>query len=569
MSGSNAPHPLIIRGREAFGRGDLAGADSAASERLRTAAADLDALELRYLVQKKRGQAAEAVKTLDAAIGVEPHTEWPYNELVQIFMAHNRLADAAEVARTALRVNPRSAPAHNLFGLVLSEMNDLPPGEWHFRRALEFSGPHAAYLMNLALNLLKQGRPDEADRYFSAAHELAPQDGRTLAHWSTLYEARGDLKRAQELLERAAAVSSPEQVSLLRANYLARTGQHTDALAILDQAGELGGDAQLQRGRLRERTGRYAQAWQDFTEGKRKLAREGGGLEYKRHPVEGLFGLCREFFTRDNFAALPRAPVRHDVAQPIFILGFPRSGTTLLEQILCSHSQVRAGGELPFLAELRERLASELLPGPEGYPGNLARSWSADRHYVATLFRDYYFARADQYGLLQGGRPFFTDKMPFNEIELPLLKMAFPQANIVRVVRHPLDVCVSMLANNMTHGFACAYRIEDIAHHLAAVFALVEHYARECGHAEHLVRYESLVADQSGETGRLLEYLGLPFEDRCLRFHENPRYAPTPSYAQVAEPLNASSIGRHRHYGEQLRPFRALLTPLLAKYGYD
>ncbi|MGH8267045.1 MAG: sulfotransferase, partial [Steroidobacteraceae bacterium] len=367
------------------GRGDLQGAAAAAEQRLATAGRDIDALELRYLVQKNRGQALEAVRTLDALIGADPRTEWAYNELVQIFMAHGRLGDAGEVARTALRVNPRSAHGHNLFGLVLSEMNDLPPGEWHFRRALELCGPHAPYLLNLALNLLKQGRPDEADGYFSAAHTLAPQDPKTLAHWSTLYEARGDLKRAQELLERTEAVSSPEEVSLLRASYRARVGRHAEALAILDGAGTLAGDAQLQRGRLRERAGRYPEAWQDFIEGKRKLAQEGGGLEYKSQYVAALFGLCRQFFTRENLTALPRASTRTDVAQPIFITGFPRSGTTLVEQIVCSHSRVRPGGELTFLGDL-VRLADELLPGSERYPGNLARSWTADRHYVAALF---------------------------------------------------------------------------------------------------------------------------------------------------------------------------------------
>lgn len=567
MSESNSPHSLVLGGREAFARGDLRAAEAAAEQRLKAAGGDLDALELRYLVQKSRGQALEAVKTLDAVIGIDPHVEWAYNELVQIFMAHGKLEDAAQVARTALRVNPRSAHGHNLFALVLSEMNDLPPGEWHFRRALQLAGPHAPYLMNLALNLLKQGRPDEADGYFSQAHALAPQDAKTLAHWSTLYEGRGDLKRAQELLERAESVSSPEQVSLLRANYLARMGRHEQALAILDGAATLAGDAQLQRGRLRDRVGRYAEAWQDFTEGKRKLAQEGGGLQYKTQSIDALFGLCKQFFTRDNLQSLPRATRRTDVAQPIFITGFPRSGTTLLEQILCSHSMVHAGGELTFLGELR-KLADDLLPAAERFPGNLALSWTADRHYVAALFRDYYCARAEQYGLLKTGKPFFTDKMPFNEIHLPLLKMAFPQAKIIRVVRHPLDVCVSMMANNMTHGFACAYRIEDITHHLAAVFDLVEHYRRESDPAEYLLRYESLIEDQTSQTSKLLEYLGLPFEDACLRFHENRRYAPTPSYAQVAEPLNDSSINRHAHYAQPLEPFVSRLAPMMTKHGY-
>jgi tetratricopeptide (TPR) repeat protein len=568
MVARSSTHQLVVRGREAFARGDLAVAAAAADERLRAAAGDLEALELRFLVQKGRGQAVDAVRTLDTVLGVDPSIEWAYNELVQIFMAHGRLEDAGEVARAALRVNPGSAHAHNLFGLVLSEMNDLPPGEWHFRRALQLSGPHAPYLLNLALNLLKQGRPDEADGHFSAAHGLDPRDPKTLAHWSTLYEGRGDLKRAQELLERAEAVSSPEQVSLLRANYLARMGDTDQALSILDSAATLAGDAQLQRGRLRDQVGRYAEAWPDFVEGKRKLARESGGpRQYQAQAIEALFGGCKQFFTSEHVAALPRAAQRAEVPQPIFITGFPRSGTTLVEQILCSHSRVHAGGELTFIGELR-KLADELLPGPERFPGNLARSCTADRHYVATLFRDYYCARAEQYGLFKAGRPFFTDKMPFNEIHLPLIKMAFPHAKIVHVVRHPLDVCVSMLANNMTHGFGCAYRIEDITHQLALVFDLVEHYRQqfECG--DFMLQYESLIDAQAGQTAKLLAYLGLPFEDACLRFHENRRYAPTPSYARVAEQLSARSVNRHQHYARVLEPYASRLAPMMARYNY-
>jgi hypothetical protein len=193
----------------------------------------------------------------------------------------------------------------------------------------------------------------------------------------------------------------------------------------------------------------------------------------------------------------------------------------------------------------------------------------ADYHYTATLFRDYYLARAEQYGLLQSSSGYFTDKMPFNEIYLPLIKMAFPNAKIVRVVRHPLDVCVSMLSNNMTHGFHCGYRIEDISNHLAAAYDLVEHYGKEFELNELVLRYETLVADQAGETRKLLDYLGLPFEPACLEFHENRRYAPTPSYAQVTEKLNDRSIGRHKHYAQQLEPHVARLRKMMAAYRYE
>jgi hypothetical protein len=118
---------------------------------------------------------------------------------------------------------------------------------------------------------------------------------------------------------------------------------------------------------------------------------------------------------------------------------------------------------------------------------------------------------------------------------------------------------VSMLSHNMTHGFNCGYRIEDIVHHLLAVADLDTHYARELSavdlNRELILSYETFIADQQGETRRLLDFLGVPFEEACLSFHQNRRYAPTPSYAQVTERLNDRSIGRHRHYARQLAPF--------------
>ena len=515
--------------------------EAAAEERLKTAGRDVNALELRFIVQQKRGQFGQAARTLDTVIGIDQRADWAYNELVQLFMVHGKPEDAEKVARAALRANPRNAHAHNLFGTILSEMNNLPAGEWHFRSALELSGPQAPVLMNLGLNLMKQGRIDEADTAFARAHELAPQDMKTLAYWSTLHEGRGDLKRAGELLDRAEAVSSPADINLLRANHLTRAGRPKEAVAILDAAGTLSSEAHLARGRLHDSLGDYGAAWQDFVTGKAKLLKEHPGTEYHATAVESLFDRCKAFFTREHMSLLPQAKTRTDTSQPIFVMGFPRSGSTLVEQILSGHSAIAAGGDLPFVGDM-SKLAGSHFPGSERFPENLAHSWMADYHYSATLFRDYYLARAEQYGLLANGSAHFTDKMPFNEIYLPLIKMAFPNAKIVRVVRHPLDVCVSMLSNNMAHSLHCGYRIEDISNHLAAVHDLVAHYGKELALNDFVVSYESLVADPEGETRKLLGYLSLPFEAACLR------------------KLHSHSIGRYKHYEQQLKPHAGRLA---------
>lgn len=524
-------------------------------------------LQARYAEHRRKGELAAAADTLKTVLKSDPRADWAYDELIELLYTTGRRGDAETLARTALRVNPLNAQAHNLFATILSELNDLPSGEWHFRRAIELGGDQARVLANLALNLFQQGRTAEAESCFAAAVARAPNDFATLAHWSKLCEARGDMPRAWQLLEQAAAGAPGRDIELLRAIHLARTGRLQEALAILDAAPALNGDARLERGRLLDRLGRYDDAWRDLVAGKQRLAAEGGGLTYNAQAVDAFFTRLKQFFVRANIALLPAAPLRTEVPQPIFIMGFPRSGTTLIEQVLTSHSAVRAGGELSFIGELRQFSLMQF-GGPEPFPENLARTWTADNRWAATVFRDYYLARAEQYRLLEPGKRFFTDKMPFNEIWLPLVRMAFPHAKIVRVVRHPLDVCISMLANNMTHGFNCGYRFEDIVHHLLAVSGLDAHYASELQPGRLELHYEQFVADQRGETARLLGHVGLEVEDACLTFHDNPRYAPTPSYAQVTEKLNDRSIGRHRHYTSQLAPFEARLAPLVAAQGY-
>lgn len=484
-------------------------------------------------------------------------------------LAQNDMPGAYQAARTALHADPGDARAHALLGIVLSTRNDLSSGEWHFRRALERIPDDAECLANLAVNLIRQGRAEEADPYFARADVLSPGNLQVLAQWSKMHEMQGDLPRAGDLLDRAAAASSADDVGLLRAGLLARSGRYREALAILDGAPSLSGDAQLERGRLHDRLGQYDDAWRDWVEAKAGLAAQACVEAYRADAVDMLFARLRQAFVRvPNIELLPCAPPRRDTAQPVFVIGFPRSGTTLVERILASHSAVRAGGELTFAGEWPQ-LLDRLLPGAAKFPENLAQACTADWHHVAYLLRDYYLARAEARGLCGPDKRFFTDKMPFNGMWLPLVRMAFPQAKIVRLLRHPLDVCVSMLSHQLTHGFNCGYRIETIVHQLGAMSRLMEHYDRELQPGGLTVRYEDLVCRPEEEIRRVLDYLELPFEPACLAFHSNRHYAATPSYVQVTEALNERSVGRHRHYARQLRPFASPLLPWLEAAGYE
>ena len=241
------------------------------------------------------------------------------------------------------------------------------------------------------------------------------------------------------------------------------------------------------------------------------------------------------------------------MAQPIFIVGFPRSGTTMVEQTLSAHPKISAGDELPAINELTQ-IAARMLNSPLGYPEALADLWLGDKIEALDNLRDYYLQRARQLGAIGKGASWFTDKMPLNEAHLGLIHLIFPQAPILHIVRHPLDVVLSVFSNHLTHGYYCAYDLESIAQHYVLVMDLADHYHREIGHRYLQVRYEDIVEDQEAKVREMLAFVGAPFDRRCLSFHENRRYARTASYAQVSEKLYGRSCYRWRAYREELRP---------------
>jgi hypothetical protein len=171
-------------------------------------------------------------------------------------------------------------------------------------------------------------------------------------------------------------------------------------------------------------------------------------------------------------------------------------------------------------------------------------------------------------GILTPQAAWFTDKMPLNETHLGLIALLFPQSPLIHVIRHPLDIMVSAISNHFTHGMFCASALETAALHYVRVTDLVQRYRSEMALRYLPVRYEDMVGDQEATVRAMLDFVGEDFDERCLAFHENQRYARTASYAQVTEKLYDRSRFRYRHYRKHLEPVIPILQPVIERLGY-
>ena len=571
-----AQRPLLPLARQAVERHAQGAIEEAAQlslQVLELAPGQLDALSVLYRIRLAGGAAAAADALLRRIVQLHPNTLWATHELVLMLFNRGAIAEAELHARNAVRIAPENPQSHNLLGMILTEGNRPQVGEYHYRKVLELSGLRDPIVVaNLAWNLKNQGRMIESRELYEESVAAAPQVLNTLLGWARMEEADRNFERAAELLDRAEQLAPQNpSVMLSRAVLYGRTQSYSQALAILDAAaaqseGRLGANELLEKGRLLDRIGRYPEAFAAYTEGKR-LCREVSGLNYMEQHAQQLTGRLRNFFTENRLATLPRARRRDDVAQPIFILGFPRSGTTLVEQTLSVHPRICAGDELPFVNEITDAMV-RVLNSPLSYPEALAELWMGDRREGLDELRDYYLERVRQLGILEPGAVWFTDKMPLNETHLGLIGLLFPQSPLIHVTRHPLDVVLSTFSNHLTHGFYCSYALETAAKHFALVMELVEHYRAQMLLRYLPVRYEDIVDDQEGSIRRMLDFIGEPFDARCIAFHENRRYARTASYAQVTERLYDRSRYRYRHYRDELQPAAAILEPMIRRLGY-
>jgi len=467
----------------------------------------------RGVIAAERGRVREGLALIREAIALDGQNAEAHAQLGRWLSRLHRGAEAVAVAERALGLDPTDAVTLDTIGVVLSRAGQHERAVECFERAVGADTRRASLHFNLGSSLRFLGRFEDAARAYETCLEIDPRYWRAhtaLAQLTTQTPARNHLDR------------------LL--HHLAQPG--------LDVNAEL----QLRHAAAKELEdlGRYADAFEQLLIGKhRKRADRGYSFDRDR----ALFETVMRLFA----SPLPEPAARHANVSPIFVVGMPRTGTTLVERILSSHSQVSSAGESQNLGVLIKRATAT----PSRHvldEATLERSMALDLGAIG----DAYIAQTRP-----DDRPRFVDKMPLNFFYLGHIARALPAARLVVVRRQPLDACLSNFRQLFALDFSYydyAYDLEDTARYYAMFDRLVAHWERVLPGRMHEIQYERLVVDSRAETQRLLEHCGLEWEQRCLEFERNPAPVATASAVQVRQPLHAGAIGRWRHYETGLRP---------------
>ncbi len=475
-----------------------------------------DALDNLGSALLKLGRIDEAIERFHAALVIRPDDGRTHHNLGTALADRERLDEAIASYREALRLEPGLAEGHNNLGCALLELDRVDEALACFRRALrlrpDYPEPHA----NASTALAALGRFREAEASASRALELSPGNAKAYFHLANVQRlAPGDARVAKmEELLRHERASSEDRMYLSFA-----LGKVYDAAGREDEAFGLWADGNR---RKRARLDYSARRWrQSLLRIERNLSRTAMAERFGGGEPSDL---------------------------PIFIVGMPRSGTTLVEQILASHPGVHGAGELPTLGRIAADLRRDegYLDGPRLPPQRALAA--AGRRYVETL-------RARD-----GAARRVTNKLPENFIHLGLIALALPGARIVHCLRDPLDTCLScysILFSGDNQPFT--YDLEELGSYHRSYERLMAHWRRALPAPTLDVRYEDLVSNQEEITRKLLAFCGLPWDDRCVAFHRTERPVRTASNLQVRQPIYERSVGRWRRYEAHLEPLKRAL----------
>jgi tetratricopeptide (TPR) repeat protein len=525
----SAHDPELMGAADALARGELPEAETRLRARIARQPFDVAALRMLAELAARLGRNDEAALLLEHVLERAPGFDAARRNYAAVLNRGNRHAEALAEIDALLERAPADPPLRNMRAVVLGKLGDFDGAIATYEAVLARTPEQWQVWLGYGHALKTANRTDDAVAAYRRAIALHPGFG---GAWWSLANLKTVSFDAADIAAMRVQVQRPDLDDDARLHFEFALGK------ALEDAGE---DADAFAHYARGNALRRAQLPYDAALGRERTRR-------------AIHTYSREFFAAREGAGCP-AP------DPIFVVGMPRAGSTLIEQILSSHPQVEGTMELPALIAItRELRQREGNPETTSYHDVLAGLGRAER---AAQGEDY-LRRALVHR--REGRPLFIDKMPNNFAHVGLIHAILPNAKIIDARRHPLACCFSNFKQHFARGQAFSYDLADMGGYYADYVALMAHFDEVLPGRVHRVIYEEMVADTEAQVRALLAYCGLEFDERCLRFFENRRAVRTASSEQVRRPIYREGVDQWRRFAPWLGPLEEALGPVLERY---
>lgn len=497
---------------------------------------------------KVLGRQEAAMSSYRKAVAIEPDFAEALLNLANELKEQGRLEDAVTSLQKALASRPDYAEALYNLGIAFKEMQRPEEAIVSYQRALSIKPNYAEAHYNLGNVFKGLARLDEATESFRKALAINPSLAEAWNNLGNTLQALGKLNEAVECYRKTVSFK-PELTEAHR--QITKTKKFSEydhdikamefAIAKPRVNDEQRMDLAFGLGKAFDDLGQHKKAFEYFSTAN-VLKRS--TFDFSIESVKFQFQHLKDLFSKNFFESHQAVGFLEET--PIFILGMPRSGTTLIEQILASHPDVYGAGELLDLKQVISAEFGEI--GDASFPGNVNQ---ADNGLLSDIGQNYINAIRNR----SNSSRFITDKMPNNFQLIGMIKLILPNAKIIHCCRDPLDTCWSIYKNLFTsHGNYYAYDLGELGRYYSLYLELMDHWRRIMPEFIFDIHYENLVANQEPHTRELLDYCDLEWNDACLGFHKTNRPVFTASAAQVRQPINKDSIQSWKNYEKWLGP---------------
>lgn len=512
-------------------------------------------------------------------------------------LVDNRIPEAEALLREHLKQTPTDVAAIRMLAEVAARLGRLEDAQHLLARCLELAPSFHAARQNYALVLHRGNQPERALVEINRLLAIEPNNLGHLNLKAAVQCRIGDYEAAIDIYAKLVARDPRHPSVWMSYGHALKTAGHTpraidayrrgvelqpsfgeiwwslanlktfrfsaDDLAVMQRQlarSELGEDDRLHLefaiGKALEDGDEYESSFAHYAQGN---AIRHAQLNYRADETTARVQHIRQRYTSEFFAA--RAGCGHASSDPIFIVGLPRAGSTLIEQILSSHSMVEGTMELPEVTSITRSLREQAHAASEmPYHEALASLDANALHELGERYLEH--TRIQR----KTSAPLFIDKMPNNFMHIGLIHLMLPNAKIIDARRHPLACCFSGFKQHFARGQSFSYSLQDLGRYYRDYVALMTHFDQALPGRIHRVIYEHMVDDTEGEVRRLLDHCGLPFEESCLRFFQNERPVRTASSEQVRRPIYREGVDHWRHYDRWLAPLEQALGPVLGCY---